>query len=507
MKCRLVAPLLLVMPGIGLAGPPPEVSIGSKKFTESVILGEIVAHLVSNSGGRPTHRSELGGTRVLFSALVNGDIDIYPEYTGTITEEIFAGRELHTVEDIRDALAGRDIRMSRPLGFNNTYALGMNKPIAARLGIRTISDLRAHTDLILGFGNEFMARGDGWPALRDRYGLTHRNVRGLDHDLGYRALQAESIDVMDMYSTDAEIRYYDLAVLADDLEHFPAYHAVLLYRKDLATRAPACVAALKTIEDGISTATMSAMNARAKLDGTAETEVAADFLRANRNLHVEADVESIAARIGRRTKEHLYLVIVSMVAAVLLGIPLGVVAAKKPRIGQVILAAAGILQTIPSLALLVLLMVLLRPLRSLGVASIGAPPAIVALFLYSLLPIVRNTYTGLRNIDIRLRESAAALGLPGGARLRLVELPMASPMILAGIKTATVINIGFATLGAFIGAGGYGQPILTGIRLDNVSLILQGAVPAAALALVTQGLFEAAERVLVPMGLRLKAHQ
>ncbi len=135
----------------------------------------------------------------------------------------------------------------------------------------------------------------------------------------------------------------------------------------------------------------------------------------------------------------------------------------------------------------------------------GTATAIAALFLYSLLPIVRNTHTGLVGIDAALIDSADALGLPAGARLRLVELPLALPAILAGIKTSAVINIGTATLGALIGAGGYGQPILTGIRLDDMGLILEGAVPAAGLAIIAQLGFDALERRLVPKGLRLVA--
>ena len=154
----------------------------------------------------------------------------------------------------------------------------------------------------------------------------------------------------------------------------------------------------------------------------------------------------------------------------------------------------GVIQTIPSLALIVFMIPLL---------GIGNVPAIVALFLYSLLPIVRNTHTGLKDIPTPVRESAEALGLPRGARLRLVELPMAARSILSGIKTSAVINVGTATLGALIGAGGYGQPILTGIRLNNLELILEGAVPAALLALGVQGAFDLLELILVPKGLRM----
>jgi osmoprotectant transport system permease protein len=188
-------------------------------------------------------------------------------------------------------------------------------------------------------------------------------------------------------------------------------------------------------------------------------------------------------------------VALSLLAAIGVAVPLGVAAARYPHFGQFILSTTGIIQTIPALALLVILIPLL---------GIGAMPAIVALFLYSLLPIVRNTYAGLHDIPAPILESAGALGLPPLARLRLVELPLAARSILAGIKTSAVINIGTATLGALIGAGGYGQPILTGIRLDDVSLILQGAIPAALLALLVQGLFEIAERSIVPKGLRLK---
>ena len=239
---------------------------------------------------------------------------------------------------------------------------------------------------------------------------------------------------------------------------------------------------------------MIAMNARVKLDKIPDTEVAADFLAEAFLLQTVVRSETRLDRLVINTKIHLGLVLVSLASAILVAIPLGVAAAKFTRFGQVILSVVGIVQTIPSLALLVFMIPLL---------GIGGPPAIVALFLYSLLPIVRSTHSGINDISGGLQESAIALGLPATARLRLVELPMASRAILSGIKTAAVINVGTATLGALIGAGGYGQPILTGIRLDDVGLILEGAVPAAGLALIAQGLFDLADRVFVSRGLRL----
>ncbi|BAU47488.1 amino acid ABC transporter permease [Sulfurifustis variabilis] len=483
--------------GLLLAAPAfagDAVTVGSKKFTESVILGEAARQLVEAQGMPARHRAELGGTRVLWNALLAGDIDIYPEYTGTLRHEIFAGRPRGEALDA--LLAEHGVRMTRPLGFNNTYALGMRPELAERLGIRRISDLKAHPGLAFGFSSEFMDRADGWRGLRARYGLPQRDVRGLDHDLAYRGLAAGSLHVVDLYSTDAEIEYYDLSVLEDDLGYFPDYRALFLYRADLADRAPKALDALRRLEGRITAPAMTSMNARAKLDGVPEARVAAEFLGESLGIEVAVRDRSTLQRFWRHTREHLALVGLSLSAAVLVAIPLGVLAWLRPAAGQLILGVAGAIQTIPALALLVFMIPLL---------GIGGPPAVVALFLYSLLPIVRNTHAGLHDVPPPVRESADALGLPFAARLRLVDLPLASRSILAGIKTSAVINVGTATLGALIGAGGYGQPILTGIRLDDIDLILQGAVPAAALALLVQGAFELLERWVVPQGLRAAA--
>jgi osmoprotectant transport system permease protein len=470
--------------------PSTVIKVGSKKFTESVILSEMVTFLLRDAGFPANHRRELGGSEILWKALLRGDIDVYPEYTGTIQAELLRGEK-----DIPKALADRGIRMCKSLGFNDSYAIGMKTEVARQLAIRTVSDLRDHPELVFGFSDEFMNRPDGWPGLRERYRLPQKNVRGLDHDLAYRGLQNGDIQATDLYTTDAEIRYYKLRVLEDNLHHFPPYQAVLLYRDDLAERAPEAVKSMLRLEGRISEAAMMEMNERVKLKRVPESHAAASFLSENLGLQMEVYDESLVQSLLRSTREHLALVAISLLAAMVLAVPLGIVAARFPQIGQAILAVTGIIQTIPALALLVFLIPLL---------GIGAVPALVALFLYSLLPIVRNTYSGLHDISGPILESAAALGLPASARLRLVELPLAARSILAGIKTSAVINVGTATLGALVGAGGYGQPILSGIRLDNVPLILQGAIPAAVLALVVQGLFELAERAIVPRGLRLK---
>jgi osmoprotectant transport system permease protein len=473
----------------------PTVRVGSKTFTESVILGEIASGLIREAGVPALHRRELGGTQVLFHALEADELDVYPEYTGTISAEILAAQGIHTEAALRAALARRGVGMSRPLGFNDTYAIGMIASAALRLGIVNISDLKRHPGLKLGFSNEFMDRADGWPGLRDRYGLPQRDVRGLDHDIAYRALASDEIEATELYSTDAEIKQYNLRVLGDDLGFFPSYECVWLYRTDLPSRSPAAFAALSRLEGRVTVSEMAAMNARAKLDRVPEDRVAADFLAANFGIAPQVIAETFLARLLRRLGEHLGLVSISLLAAIAVSIPLGVVAARSQRIGPLILTVVGVIQTIPSLALLVFMIPWL---------GIGAKPALAALFLYSLLPIVRNTAAGLRDIPLSLRESAEALGLPPAARLLRIELPMASRAILAGIKTAAVINVGTATIGALIGAGGFGQPILTGIRRDDIAMILtEGAIPAALLALAVQGAFDLAERFLVPRGLRI----
>ncbi|MFQ5529673.1 MAG: glycine betaine ABC transporter substrate-binding protein [Gemmatimonadota bacterium] len=492
--------LVLVLIGAGLAAAAcaeqsrDPLVIGSKDDTEGVLLGDVGRLAVEAAGVHAEHRSALGGTRILWEALLRGDIDAYPEYTGTLLEEILSDQPGLRVADLKSVLGESGIGLTEPLGFNNTYVLGVTRELAASRDLSTVSDLRSHTDLRFGFSNEFMDRGDGWPALRMAYDLVPAEVRGLDHALGYRALDAGSIDVIDLYSTDPEIAFYDLVTLRDDRRHFPEYAGLFLYRLELTERAPAAVTVLRSLAGTISEADMISMNASVRLDGAPSPQVAARFLA---DLGIQAtdnQIPSRLERIARYTADHLVLVLISMVLALATALPLGIVAARRRAAGGVILGVVGAIYTIPALALLVFMIPLL---------GIGGAPAIVALFLYSLLPIVRNTHAGLTGIPLSLRESAEALGLSRAAILRRIELPLASPAIMAGIKTAVVINIGTATLGALIGAGGLGQPILTGIRLADTGLILEGAVPAALLALGAQALFDGLERWIVPKGLKL----
>jgi osmoprotectant transport system permease protein len=351
--------------------------------------------------------------------------------------------------------------------------------------------LRKHPELKIGLTHEFLDRQDGWEPLRERYSLPQQNVIGIDHALGYGALANGSIDVKDAYSTDAKIEQNDLFALEDDLQFFPKYEAVFLYR--LSTRADA-IAALRRLEGTLDEKRMVRLNAEA--ERTKNYTRAADLYFDRGTGSRNSVGESFSQKLARWTLRHLQLAGFSLLLSVIFGIPLGIVASRGGAIGQAILGFASIVQTIPSLALLALLV----PVPFFG---ISVRTAIAALFLYGLLPIVRNTASGLQDIPRSLRESAVALGLSPIARLWEIYLPMASRSILSGIKTSAVINVGTATLAALIGAGGLGEPILSGLNLNDHVTILEGAIPAAVLALLVQWFFDLLDRVLIPKGLRL----
>lgn len=469
-----------------VAGP---LVIGTKKFTESYVLGEIAKRTMENAGLHPEFRAGMGGTIIVWEALRTGAITCYPDYTGTIAEEILKQPGAKSDEELRAALAQFGVGMTANLGFNNTWALVMQRGAAERAHIRAISDLRAHPELRFGLTHEFLDRRDGWAPLVARYRLPSQNVRGIDHALGYAALKNSDIDVKDAYSTDAKIAENDLVTLVDDLQFFPSYQAVFLYRLDAPSSA---VAALRQLEGTLDQERMTQLNAEAERTKNYARAAALFFS----NDGGGATGESFPHKLARWTARHLQLAGISLLLAIIVGVPLGIVASRGGVLGHGILAFASTVQTIPSLALLALLI----PLPFFGISP---RTAIAALFLYGLLPIVRNTATGLQDIAPSIRESAIALGLDARARLWQINLPIASRTILAGIKTSAVINIGTATLAALIGAGGLGEPILSGLNLNDNATILQGAIPAAVLALLVQWMFDLLDRVLIPRGLRL----
>jgi osmoprotectant transport system permease protein len=468
--------LLLLLSFAPLQGHAEAVKVGSKRFTESYILGEVLAR---TAGGE--HRPGLGNTAILYEALKNGAVDAYPEYTGTIAREILKTEENLDLDAINARLRPLGLAASIPLGFSNSYALGSRQPL------KTISELARHPELRIGLSHEFLGRRDGWPGLQQAYGLPQK-PRGLDHGLAYEALAAGELDVIDLYSTDAKIERYRIVLLQDDRHFFPSYDAVILHRADAPGRFPDAFAAWKKLEGRIDNATMVRLNARAEIDKVPFAQVAAEFLGRSAATRRTFWSALFAPDFGRLLSEHLVLVFASLAAAILVGVPLGMVAARRRWLEQPVLVATGLIQTVPSLALLALLI----PLTG----TIGVWPALIALFLYALLPIARNAHAGLVQVPGGLVQSGTALGLTPRQILRYVKLPLALPTIMAGIKTSAVINVGTATIAAFIGAGGFGERISQGLALNDHTVLLAGALPAAALALAVHGLFEALERSL-----------
>ena len=495
--CALLctALLLLAWPLVQAQASDP-LRVGSKRFTESYILAEVIAQTAAPQANKPpVVRQGLGNTAIVYEALRSGGIDLYAEYTGTIALEILQQGGDMTRDAMNAALASKGLGVAVPLGFNDGYALAMRAADAERLGIRTLSDLAKHPELKLGLSNEFIGRADGWKGLAERYGFT-QVPSGLDHGLAYDAVAARQIDVIDIYTTDAKIDHLGLRVLEDDKKYFPRYDAVVLYQLDLPTRLPQAWAALKTLEGKVDEHAMIAMNARAELQSVPFDTIARDFLASTGK---DAKAQPQEARRGfmaklfgpdlwKLARQHLLLVALSVGIAILIGVPIAILVFPHVRVRAVVLGLASLMQTVPSLALLAVLISML--------GAIGALPALIALTLYSLLPIMRNTVTGLAEVPNGLRLAGTALGMTPPQSLQLVLLPLALPTLLAGVRTATAIAIGTATIAAFIGAGGFGERIVTGLALNDRELLMAGALPAAALALISEGLFELIELLM-----------
>jgi osmoprotectant transport system permease protein len=469
--------------------------VGSKIFTEGYILGEIAAQIIEASSPPVpvTRKLGMGSTGIVFESLSSGAIDVYADYTGTLTEAIIKNPNLKSLQEIQAALAKLNLVMSGPLGFNNTYALAVREDFAERNGLRTVSDLaRVKSTVRAGFSYEFMDREDGYPGLAARYHLElpPKNVNRMEHSLTYQAIDQKAVDVIDVYSTDAKIRKFNLRVLRDDLSYFPVYQAVWAARRAFVDRYPAQWQALRQLEGRIDESTMLDMNAKADLDKKSYAQIAAEFRGAQARVS-----DSLVSRILHRTGEHLWLVAISLVFSIVIGVPLGIAAVRFHATGQAILLLSAMIQTVPSLALLCFLIPLF---------GVGTKPALVALCLYSLLPVVLNTFTGIRSIDPRHLENARAFGLTRPQILFRIVLPLASPMLLAGVKTATIVSIGTATLAALVGAGGYGAPIVSGLSLNDVPTILTGAIPAALMAWLAHGFFELLGKLLIPAGLQAR---
>ncbi len=510
--------VLLLAPALMQISFAQPLVVGSKRFTESYILGEVVGQAVTAAGhNRVVLKSGLGNTGILLSALRSGEIDLYPEYTGTITREILKTEQVLSLAEINARLLPSGLQAGVLLGFDNSYVLAVRRDVAEKLQLRSISDLAKHPELVLGLSHEFIGRSDGWKGLANRYQLGKLAPKGLDHGLAYEAIRARQIDVMDAYGTDSKLLRDRLVVLQDNLNFFPTYDALLLYRSDVPTRFASTWKVLSALQNTISQQTMGELNARAEVDGQPFAVVARDFLRGQGPGQVQDQVqvqgktsatgvegnlphaERASTRqsfmhvlfgpdFWRLSGQHLFLVLVSLLLAIAVGIPSGVLSFYRPGAGQLVLSVTSVIQTIPSLALLAFLISLF--------GLIGTIPAIVALFLYALLPIIQSTHAGLSEISPSMRQAATALGLGARDQLWFIELPLARTVILSGIKVSAVMSVGTATIAAFVGAGGFGERIAQGLALNDTSMLLAGAIPSAGLALLMQYGFFVFERRL-----------
>jgi len=522
--------------------PGTEVSdtvvVASKNFEESRLLAEMFAQLIeARTGLTVERRLNLAGTQVCFEALKNGAIDLYPEYTGTGLMSILGAdpargggeggegggssgsgagsdRAATLLEVRRRFLAEWDLWWLGPLGFENAYEVAVPRRVAERHGLTDLSSLaQVAGDLDAAFGYEFTQRDDGLPGLERVYGLRFADVSPMQQALKYEAAGAGEVDVLDVYSTDGRLLTYDLVVLEDDRDFFPPYEAAPLVRGDALRRHPELAPTLALLAGAFDEASMRRLNQRLQEDGEEAAAVARDAL-AELGLVERAAGDGATttagdggqgfaaylwqrrATLGQRTLEHLGLTSVALVLGILVAVPLGLLLERRRATAEAVIRAVGLTQTVPSLALLAFMIPLF---------GIGALPAVVALFVYSLFPILRNTYTGVRDADPEAVAAGRALGMTAGQVMAWVRLPLAAPVIMAGIRTAAVITVGTATLAAFIGAGGLGEPIVTGLQLADTRRILSGAIPAALLALAVDGLLALVERVLQPAGLEAGA--
>jgi osmoprotectant transport system permease protein len=528
LRTSALALLVTALPlgGQGTSAPPAgargeAVVVASKPFGESYLLCELFAQLLESRGLRVTRRPGLGATEIAFGALRADAIDVYPEYTGTgllvvlhdTLPDSLATDPRAVYAHVARASAERfGVRWLPSLGFQNGYAIAVRRATAERHGLRTLGDLaREAPRLDAGLTADFIGRPDGLPGLARAYGVRFRSVRPLAPGVKYQALVSGAVDVVDGYSTDGLLSKYDLVTLTDDRRFFPPYEASAVVGPRLARGRPDAIAVLTLLSGRLDESRLRALNRRVEVDGEDVRAVAAGALR---DLGLIAGVigDSGAspaphrsgffrylwerrAELGSLAARHLLLVVIALGAAVVVAVPLGLALERSRAAAEPVIGALGVLQTIPSIALLAFMI----PLLGVGVA-----PALVALWLYALYPIARATYSGVRDADPMAVEAAEALGTTPAQRLRLVRLPLAAPAIMGGVRTAAVITVGAATLAAFIGAGGLGEPIVAGLALADTRMILSGALPAALLALLVDATLAGVERLVRPAHLRAR---
>jgi glycine betaine/choline ABC-type transport system substrate-binding protein len=280
----LLAAAVLLGTAMPAAAQKPKVVIGSKNFTESFLAAHLMAELLESAGYPVERKVGLGGTAVVHQALVSGDISLYAEYTGTallvMLKMPVTADPNEAYATVRDEYAKRwQLVWLKPFGFNDTYALAMRRDRATQLGAKKISDLKAKAgDLVLGATQEFTVRPDGLPGLQQKYGIKFKDARGMDPGLVYKALEANQVDIISVFSTDGRIGVMNLVVLEDDLRYFPPYYLTPVVRKDLLDKAPEVGDVLNRLAGKIDEATMIRLNLEVDQNKREPQQVAREFL-------------------------------------------------------------------------------------------------------------------------------------------------------------------------------------------------------------------------------------
>ncbi|KIL40484.1 glycine/betaine ABC transporter substrate-binding protein [Gordoniibacillus kamchatkensis] len=259
------------------------ITIGSKNFTENIILAHLMADVIEDKTNLNVVRKvNLGGSNVAWKALLNNDIQLYPEYTGTIVANYYqekTGTADETLQKARDLLKKDKLVFTNKFGFNNTYTLAVTQETAQKYNLKTFSDLaKVSGGLLLGCEFEFKDRPDGYPGLDKQYGMKFKEVKGMDHGIMYRSLTEKNVDVIDAYSTDGQIKVNHLTVLQDDKNFFPPYHAGPLVREDVLNKYPDVGKALNSLENKLNESVMQDLNAQVDMDGMKAEDVARNFL-------------------------------------------------------------------------------------------------------------------------------------------------------------------------------------------------------------------------------------
>ncbi|MCY4512912.1 MAG: ABC transporter permease subunit [Bdellovibrionales bacterium] len=491
-----------------------QLTVGSKIFTENILLAEMLSLLLEEKYNfKITRKFNMGGTKLVFDSLKNGHIDIYPEYTGTgYTMLLKREGETNPKKTYRivktEFLKKFQLIWSLPLGFENTYALAVQEKDSRFKKINSISQLKGRiSSFRLGMGHEFVERKDGFNNFSKKYHLhfSKDQVVTMNPALMYSALNNQEVDMIMAYSTDGRIQAFKLKTLKDDKSFFPSYEAAYLTRQDIFEKWPEVQKAFAHLENSIAEKEMISLNNQVDQLDYGITQTARNFLVTEKllvdNGHKLQAVSLFNYYLSKKRYffkilvEHLILVFVSLFFALLFSIPMGIWAVRNSKVEKVVFSIVNTLQTVPSIALLGLLIPFL---------GIGFAPAVTALFLYSLLPLIRNTFEGIRNVEGSYIEASAGIGLTAWQILVFVQMPLALPVILAGVRTATVIVVGMATLAAYIGAGGLGDPIFRGIATLDSRLIFLGAVPACLLAVILDVGIGFLEKLVISKGLKLE---